>query len=88
MGRFFKKKPEQGQPISVEGFAKGVAAMAYALEYVTGIGIKVSYSGMGALVLEIGGGTITDPAYVLGKKSDGSIGWVATCSHASQHPES
>lgn len=62
--------------------------MAYALEYATGIGIKVSYSGMGALVLEIGGSTITDPAYVLGKDSSGKIGWVETCSHADEHPES
>jgi hypothetical protein len=32
-------------------------------------------------------GTITDPAYVLGKKTDGTIGWVEVTTHASQHPE-
>lgn len=42
----------------------------------------------------VGGGVewptelLSNPAkYVLCKDNDGEIGWVATCSHASQHPE-
>lgn len=35
--------------------------------------------------------TMTDPSHVLGKKTVGdvtTIGWVATCTHADEHPES
>ena len=30
--KFFKQKPQKGQPISVNGFAEGIAKIAFALE--------------------------------------------------------
>ena len=33
-------------------------------------------------------GTVSNPTHVLGKDASGNIGWVETCDHADEHPES
>ena len=107
MPRFFQKKPHAGMPISINGLAKGLAGMAYALEHMSVENGTVDWSTFGAPVIRFGDdgagsapamietikkamldsvGTMESPDYVLGKKTDGTLGWVATCTHASQHP--
>jgi len=44
MGRFFKKRPKKGDPISVLGYAAGVAALARAWEEFEGIGCHLEWS--------------------------------------------
>ena len=109
MGRFFDKKPQAGMPISLQGLAKGLAGMAYALEHMSVENGKVDWSIFGAPTISFGDdgdgsspafiqtiegvllksfGKMESPDYVLGRKSNGTIGWVETCTHASQHPES
>lgn len=108
MGRFFDKTPQAGMPISLQGLAKGLAAMAYALEHMSVTNGSIEWSLFGAPIINPSGGgngttpeivesarrfleslgTIEDPTHVLCKNADGEIGWVETCSHADEHPES
>lgn len=97
MGRFFDKKPQAGMPISLQGLAKGLAGMAYALEHMRVENGRIEWSGLGAPTIIVGddgsGGsfgpfdTISNPTHVLGKDADGKIGWVETCNHADEHPK-
>jgi len=99
MGRFFDKAPQKNQPVSRDGIAKGLRGMAYAIENAMCIGGSVTFSDFGAMIIDPSGGgfsqsalsslqVITTPVYVLGQEADGTIGWVATVTHASQHPVS
>lgn len=98
MGRFFDKKPQAGMPISLQGLAKGLAGMAYALEHMRVENGRVEWSAFGAPTLMFGDdvagsssdswGTVTNPTHVLGKDASGNVGWVETCDHADEHPES
>ena len=95
-------------PISLDGFAHGIAAMAYALEHMRVENGSVHWSDFGAPTFVFGDdgggsspqfietiksalldsfGTITTPTHVLCKNAAGEVGWVATVTHASQHPE-
>jgi hypothetical protein len=100
MGRFFDKKPQAGMPISLQGLAKGLAGMAYALEHMRVENGRVEWSAFGAPTLMFSDdgagsspaldsfGTISNPTHVLGKDASGNVGWVKTCDHADEHPES
>jgi hypothetical protein len=48
MGRFFEQMPQEGKPISMKGLAKGLRAMAYALEYMSVAGGRIDWSAFGA----------------------------------------
>jgi hypothetical protein len=106
MGRFFDQMPQPGKPMSMKGFAKGLRAMAYALEHLDCLGGRVDWSAFGAPTIvpfrEDGTNNFSEadveklaaldelsgpPAYVLCKDGDGVVGWVATVTHASQHPD-
>ena len=97
--RFFANDPRPGQPVSRKGLAAGIHRMAYALDNLTCADGSVVWSDFGAPMIVPGGeggteGTlpnlsiITTPVYVLGKDAAGVVGWVATVTHASQHPVS
>ena len=98
--RFFAKAPQKNQPVSRDGIAKGLRGMAYALDNLTCANGSVVWSDFGAPMIVPGGegGTessilsglsiITTPVYVIGKNAAGVVGWVATVTHASQHPTS
>ena len=100
MGKFFKKEPKQGQPVSTRGFAAGLQSLADAVEYMEIEGGYITWDSRNRPTLHIsiqdidsvleGLDDLTEPSHVLGKKVDGdavTYGWVETVTHASQHPE-
>jgi len=51
VGRFFEQMPQEGKPISMRGLAKGIRAMAYALEHIAILGGRVDWSSFDAPTL-------------------------------------
>ena len=81
--RFFPFRLQAGQTVDAEGFAKGLQALADAVEYMQGEGCYITWSALGIPTIHVdlsassggldaifGGldGTMTDPTHVLGRK--------------------
>lgn len=81
--RFFPFRLQAGQTVDAEGFAKGLQALADAVEYMQGEGCYITWSALGIPTIHIdlstastgldglfGGldGTMVEPTHVLGRK--------------------
>ena len=57
MAEIFKERPRQGMPFCTPGLMDGLARLEYAIKNIKGEGCEISWSGLGAPMITVKGGS-------------------------------